>query len=148
MTSWTCTCIRNLKGSMQINSIIFLIILQTIYQKFVIPILAMLWWFGKISFDQACSDNRTRLRFIIYMILLVWQSQAFATKILWTWSFTAKNILIPTWFEHATFWSGVRRATVAPRDRWNTLMYNWILICLLYIEILPAIHVTVSLSKW
>ena len=23
--------------------------------------------------------------------------------------------LTPTWFEHATFWSGVRRATVAPR---------------------------------
>ena len=24
--------------------------------------------------------------------------------------------LTPTWFEHATFWSGVRRATVAPRS--------------------------------
>ena len=24
-------------------------------------------------------------------------------------------LLTPTWFEHATFWSGVRRATVAPR---------------------------------
>ena len=27
-----------------------------------------------------------------------------------------KNILTPTWFEHAAFWSGVRRATVAPRS--------------------------------
>ena len=27
-----------------------------------------------------------------------------------------KNQLTPTWFEHATFWSGVRRATVAPRS--------------------------------
>ncbi len=26
-----------------------------------------------------------------------------------------KKELTPTWFEHATFWSGVRRATVAPR---------------------------------
>ena len=25
------------------------------------------------------------------------------------------NTVTPTWFEHATFWSGVRRATVAPR---------------------------------
>ena len=25
-------------------------------------------------------------------------------------------ILTPKWFEHATFWSGVRRATVAPRS--------------------------------
>ena len=27
------------------------------------------------------------------------------------------TLLTPTWFEHATFWSGVRRATVAPRSR-------------------------------
>ncbi len=27
-----------------------------------------------------------------------------------------KKELIPTWFEHAAFWSGVRRATVAPRS--------------------------------
>ena len=27
-----------------------------------------------------------------------------------------KNLLTPTWFEHAAFWSGVRRATVAPRS--------------------------------
>ena len=27
-----------------------------------------------------------------------------------------KIILTPTWFEHAAFWSGVRRATVAPRS--------------------------------
>ena len=26
------------------------------------------------------------------------------------------NCLTPTWFEHAAFWSGVRRATVAPRS--------------------------------
>ena len=29
-----------------------------------------------------------------------------------------KNVVLtPTWFEHAAFWSGVRRATVAPRSR-------------------------------
>ena len=28
-----------------------------------------------------------------------------------------KKILTPTWFEHAAFWSGVRRATVAPRSQ-------------------------------
>ena len=27
-----------------------------------------------------------------------------------------KGDLTPTWLEHATFWSGVRRATVAPRS--------------------------------
>ena len=27
-----------------------------------------------------------------------------------------KIVLTPTWFEHAAFWSGVRRATVAPRS--------------------------------
>ena len=32
-----------------------------------------------------------------------------------------KMYLTPTWFEHATFWSGVRRATVAPRSRWKLL---------------------------
>ena len=30
--------------------------------------------------------------------------------------FSAKNNLTPTWFEHAAFWSGVRRATIAPRS--------------------------------
>ena len=29
----------------------------------------------------------------------------------------AKTWLTPTWFEHAAFWSGVRRATVAPRSQ-------------------------------
>ena len=28
--------------------------------------------------------------------------------------------MTPKWFEHATFWSGVRRATVAPRSRCTT----------------------------
>ena len=28
-----------------------------------------------------------------------------------------KRLLTPTWFEHAAFWSGVRRATIAPRSR-------------------------------
>ena len=28
-----------------------------------------------------------------------------------------QNVLTPTWFEHAAFWSGVRRATVAPRSQ-------------------------------
>ena len=29
---------------------------------------------------------------------------------------SAKLHLTPTWLEHATFWSGVRRATIAPQD--------------------------------
>ena len=29
---------------------------------------------------------------------------------------TSKIFVTPTWFEHAAFWSGVRRATVAPRS--------------------------------
>ena len=28
-----------------------------------------------------------------------------------------KELLTPTWFEHAAFWSGVRRATIAPRSQ-------------------------------
>ena len=31
--------------------------------------------------------------------------------------YNVKVILTPTWFEHAAFWSGVRRATVAPRSQ-------------------------------
>ena len=31
--------------------------------------------------------------------------------------------LTPTWFEHATFWSGVRRATVAPRSLAQTWLH-------------------------
>ena len=30
----------------------------------------------------------------------------------------------PTWFEHATFWSGVRRATVAPQAQCCMRFYN------------------------
>ena len=30
-----------------------------------------------------------------------------------------KKFMTPTWFEHAAFWSGVRRATVAPRSQLN-----------------------------
>ena len=29
----------------------------------------------------------------------------------------ADKIMTPTWLEHAAFWSGVRRATIAPRSR-------------------------------
>ena len=31
--------------------------------------------------------------------------------------YSLKIVLTPTWFEHAAFWSGVRRATVAPRSQ-------------------------------
>ena len=30
--------------------------------------------------------------------------------------------MTPTWFEHATFWSGVRRATVAPQGQMNVVV--------------------------
>ena len=30
-----------------------------------------------------------------------------------------KSFMTPTWFEHAAFWSGVRRATVAPRSQFG-----------------------------
>ena len=54
---------------------------------------------------------------------------------------TTKSYLTPTWFEHATFWSGVRRATVAPRslhaglrvwialDHGTAHMNNYIVLC-------------------
>ena len=32
--------------------------------------------------------------------------------------------MTPTWFEHATFWSGVRRATVAPRSHMKSALYQ------------------------
>ena len=28
-----------------------------------------------------------------------------------------KELMTPTWLEHAAFWSGVRRATIAPRSQ-------------------------------
>ena len=31
----------------------------------------------------------------------------------------ADKIMTPTWLEHAAFWSGVRRATIAPRSLHN-----------------------------
>ena len=34
-----------------------------------------------------------------------------------------RSKLTPTWFEHATFWSGVRRATIAPRSPHATRCY-------------------------
>ena len=34
---------------------------------------------------------------------------------------TSKIFVTPTWFEHAAFWSGVRRATVAPRSQINNV---------------------------
>ena len=38
----------------------------------------------------------------------------------------SKKILTPTWFEHAAFWSGVRRATVAPRSQvWKGSTEIW-----------------------
>ena len=60
----------------------------------------------------------------------------FSKNFLWKrWSMILSSGLNPTWIEHATFWSGVRRATIAPRillihvfvtvnsieynDRWN-----------------------------
>ena len=33
--------------------------------------------------------------------------------------------LTPTWFEHAAFWSGVRRATIAPRSQLWILLIFW-----------------------
>ena len=56
------------------------------------------------------------------------------------YSFQGK-LMTPTWFEHATFWSGVRRATVAPRslhaglrvwialDHGTAHMNNYIVLC-------------------
>ena len=40
--------------------------------------------------------------------------------------------MTPTWFEHATFWSGVRRATIAPRSHMWYLFVKfvvWTLTC-------------------
>ena len=48
------------------------------------------------------------------------QSSLEAVTLLWSETFPFKKkpkILTPTWFEHAAFWSGVRRATVAPRSQ-------------------------------
>ena len=40
-----------------------------------------------------------------------------------------KKNMTPTWFEHATFWSGVRRATVAPRSRMYSEIYTQVIEC-------------------
>ena len=36
--------------------------------------------------------------------------------------------MTPTWFEHATFWSGVRRATVAPQGQLNMYAIKYVYI--------------------
>jgi hypothetical protein len=49
-----------------------------------------------------------------------WVQSSLEAVFLYRTSFNSvlwKKILTPTWFEHAAFWSGVRRATVAPRSQ-------------------------------
>ena len=49
---------------------------------------------------------------------MAWLHLCFSTTCCVTWNpnIIAKSSLTSTWFEHATFWSGVRCATIAPRS--------------------------------
>lgn len=38
-------------------------------------------------------------------------------------------LMIPTWLEHATSWSGVRRATIAPRNRSRLTYISYVFKC-------------------
>ena len=38
-------------------------------------------------------------------------------QIEWSFKIRGKMFVKPTWFEHAAFWSGVRRATIAPQNQ-------------------------------
>ena len=39
---------------------------------------------------------------------------------------TTNHQLTPTWLEHATFWSAVRRATIAPRSRCTEVSFGYV----------------------
>ena len=54
-----------------------------------------------------------------------------------------KKLLTPTWFEHATFWSGVRRATVAPRSPLHPLANVFS-----YIKSCTALHQEHHVCMW
>ena len=42
------------------------------------------------------------------------------------WSVGKSEQLTPTWLQHATFWSGVRRATIAPRSRCTVFFLGYV----------------------
>ena len=46
-----------------------------------------------------------------------WVQSSLEANSFWSRKENSKMLLTPTWFEHAAFWSGVRRATVAPRSQ-------------------------------
>ena len=62
----------------------------------------------------ACKVWQSTIQRIISMGFKSWRKEK--ETLCWR-NEISKCELTPTWFEHATFWSGVRRATVAPRSR-------------------------------
>ena len=58
----------------------------------------------------------------------------------WTKSMCKKKkFMIPTWFEHATFWSGVRCATIAPQDLHYLInvvfmLWQWVIASYTYVH--------------
>ena len=77
-------------------------------------VVSVLKWSILICFCITISVTWNIVRIKVYLRLFVHLSSAkIISKFDWKW----KMILTPTWFEHAAFWSGVRRATVAPRSR-------------------------------
>ena len=78
-------------------------------------VVSVLKWSILICFCITISVTWNIVRIKVYSRLFVHLSCAkIISKCDWKkW----KMILTPTWFEHAAFWSGVRRATVAPRSQ-------------------------------
>ena len=70
-----------------------------------------LWQRGRLK--KYWSINSIHLSQQRFYHRITWNYHLFEQKKSWK----IKKDMTPTWFEHATFWSGVRRATVAPRSR-------------------------------
>ena len=97
---------------------------------------SLLWWFYFSSYIQITRIYRnffydTKWLSMVENKYIGWcENWPFKVKYDFFWTifikadhnagcficFLAKNNLTPTWFEHAAFWSGVRRATIAPRS--------------------------------
>ena len=72
--------------------------------------------------------------------------QAFSWNFLKNYKLQSRWKLTSMWFEHATFWSGVRRAIVAPRspgENWavrlkdRVFSFQFLFVCLLNVSMFP-----------
>ena len=88
----------------------------TIYMHVLVTFSFVTQWMDQYAYLDILGEDMpyTGIRNVLHA-----RTIPFNMKIMW------QKTLTPTWFEHATFWSGVRRATVAPRSHyWRMQLEN------------------------